>query len=175
MATFVSDRGLWHAAKEHIGGLVYQGKESINKEDLPKSIVISGEVLNPGDPFIYNGLDREALKMLNKEGYDLKGVQVIGNDFRHLPEFLQAVRTMGFNSVDEYLAHLGYDEKKDEAEFKSKAGRVSAHEVTKSVDAINILAGGRNQGDPSGESNIIGGFGEERVRPAKEAKKLQRI
>jgi hypothetical protein len=173
--TFVSNKGLWYAAKEKIGGLVYAGKKAIKKEDLPESIIIVGDVLNPGDPFMYDGADREALKMLGKEGFDLNGDRVIGQDFRHNTEFIQSIRTMGFNTVDEYLKFVGFDEKEDDKRFKEKAERTKSHEVERKVNAIEVLAGGKDMANPGGESELIGGFGEERMRSAKEAKKLERV
>ena len=171
--TFVSKKGVWYAAKEKVGGLIYKGKKVISKETLPKGVMISGDELRPGDPFIYDGVDREALKMLHEQGYDLQGERVLGVDFRHEPEFLQAVRNMGFQNVKEYLEHMGYNEEEDEKMFKERAERTKSHEVAGKVAALNTLAGGRNIGDPSGETNIIGGFGDERIRSAKEVAKTK--
>jgi len=165
MPTFISKKGVWYAAKEKVGGLIYKGKKSIPKSELPPSILIAGEVLNPGDPIIYDGVDREALKLLGREGYDMNGDMVIGTDFRHDVEFLQSVRNMGFQNADEYLKHLGYDEQKDEEDFKQKAERIKSHEVAQKVSEIKIIAGGKNM---AGEGDFIGGFGEEKLRPAKE-------
>lgn len=174
MPTFVSDKGMWYAAKEKVGGLVYAGTKSIKKEDLPKSIIIVGDVLNPGDPFMYDGADREALKMLQRDGSDFKGERIMGQDFRHNLDFLQSTRTMGFQNVDEFLNFIGYSETEDENKFKERAERTKSHTLDKSVNAINVLAGGKDMANPGGDSEIIGGFGEERMRPAKEAKKIER-
>lgn len=167
MPTFVSDKGIWYAAREKVGGLIYQGNKVIPKADLPASITIVGDFLKKGEPLIYDGADREALKMLQLEGYDLKGERVMGTDFRHEVEFLQGVRNMGFNSVDEYLKHIGYDEEADAKRFKETAMKTKSHEIAEKVKEIKVLAGGRNE---AGDGDIIGGFGEERIRPAEEVK-----
>lgn len=163
MPTFVSNKGVWYPAKEKIG-LVYKGKKSIPKDKLSKSIVINGDVLRPGDPFIYDGADRAALQMLQEEG-----VETLGKDFRRDPEFLQAVRNMGFNSVLEYLKHIGYDDEAEEKKFQEKAAQVEAHEIPARVEEIEVMGGGKDFA--GGGNDIIGGFGEERLRPAKELKK----
>lgn len=175
MPEFVSDKGKWYAAKEKIGGLVYSGKKTYKKADLPESVVIVGDILNPGDPFMYDGADREALKMLQKEGYDFNGERIMGQDFRHNTEFIQSTRTLGFQSLDEYLKFIGYNEKEDDEKFKERAERTKSHEVSKKVNAINVLAGGRDMANPGGDSELIGGFGEEKLRSAKEVKKLERV
>ena len=171
MPTFVSNKGVWYAAKEKVGGLTYKGTQSILREDLPAGVFITGEVLNPGDPFMYDGIDREALRMLHEQGYDSHGERVLGTDFRHEPEFLQAVRNMGFGNVTEYLDHMGYNEKVDEQSFKERAERTKSHEVAERVKALNTLGGGRNTAEGGTDTDLIGGFGPERIRPAKEAKK----
>lgn len=170
MPTFYSDRGIWHAAKERVGGLIYQGTKSIPKSKLPSTIKIAGDTLNPGDPLIYDGADREALKLLNKEGYNLKGEQVMGKDFRNDPDFLQAVRNMQFNNLDEYLKSIGYDDEEQDKQVSERAIKTKSHEVPKRVREITELAGGKNFAGGADE-NLIGGFGQERPRKASEAKK----
>jgi len=167
MPSFISNKGVWYAAKENVGGLIYKGEKDIAKKDLPKTIIFAGEVLKTGMAFIYNGADREALKMLHMDGYDMKGERVMGHDFRKDTEFLQAIRSMNFNSVEEYLKHIGYDEAADEERFKETASKTMSHEVAEKVNEIKVLAGGRNT---AGEGDLIGGFGEERERPASELK-----
>lgn len=159
MPTFISKRGVLHPAKENVS-LVYKGTKPIPKEDLPKGITIAGDVLEPGQGFIYDGPDREALRMLHEAGEES-----LGKDFKNDPDFLQAVRNMGYQSPEEYLQQVGYDEKKDEEDFKKKATTVKSHEIPKRVEAIEVLAGGR---DYSGEgADSVGGFGEQQVKPPK--------
>jgi len=54
MPTWVSKRGKWLPAKEKIG--------LVNKSE--KVITYNGVEIQPGDPFVYDGPDREALKSL---------------------------------------------------------------------------------------------------------------
>lgn len=162
MARFVSFRGKMYPANESVS-LIYAGKNKIAKEDLPDTVTIpeNQKFLEPGQSFLYNGPDREALKMLHEQG-----VEYLGQDFMEDPEFMQISRNRGFNTVKEYLKAIGYDEAKDEAEFKKRASIVSMHELPQRVAEINVLGGGK---DMSGnKADIIGGFGEERLRPAKE-------
>ena len=152
MATFISNKGKWIPAKEEVG--------LINKSD--KIIEYNGQKIEPGKPFIYKGADREALKAL-----ELAGVDHLGTDFRQDPEFLQSIRNQGFNTVDDYLKHMGYDEEADEKKFKEQAEVVKAHDIPAKVAEINILGGGR---DTSGnkDNNAMGGFGDEKLRKPKE-------
>lgn len=156
--TFISERGIFHPAKEKVS-LKYKGEKKIAKKDLPPGVTISGDFLNPGDDFLYDGPDRGALQMIHKE---TNGDGVLGSDFRTDPEFIQSVRNRGFNTVDEYLKSIGYDETKDKKKFEEKVSKVQAHEVENRVNEIEVLAGGR---DFTGSQNdIIGGFGDEQIR-----------
>lgn len=150
----------------------YPAKEVVNlvnkSNKTIKSDCIFGTekegVAKPGEPFIYKGPDREALKMLNESGGEF-----LGMDFKRDPEFRQASRTQGFESIDEFLEYLGYDEKQADKEFEKKASIVSSGEIPKRVKEIKAMGGGR---DTSGNSknDVIGGFGDQQVRPAKEVK-----
>lgn len=163
MPTFISERGVFHPAKEKVS-LKYGGSKPIAKKNLPVGVTISGEVLNPGDDFLYDGPDRAALEVIHKE---TNGDGILGFDFRNDPEFIQSVRNRGFNTVDEYLKSIGYDEAKDKEKFEKKAAKVKSHDVEARVNEIEILAGGR---DFSGSKNdIIGGFGEEQIRKPNKA------
>ena len=146
MATFTSNKGVWSPAKEQVG--------LINKSD--KIIEYDGKKIQPGQPFVYNGPDREALKMLN-----LEGVATLGTDFRHDPEFRQAVRNQGFEDVEDYLKHIGYDEEADAKKYKEHTAHVKAHEIPKRVAQINTMGGGK---DFSGnkDNDVVGGFGDEK-------------
>ena len=160
MANWVSLRGKWFPCKEKVA--------LKNLSDKP--FEYKGEVLQPGDPFIYQGPDREAIKQLA-----LEGLENLGTDFRRDPEFLQAVRTMGFTAgeqgVGDYLTFIGYDEEADEKKFNETASIVSKHDLPARNREILTLGGGR---DMTGNKNadVIGGFGEEKVRPADELRKV---
>lgn len=154
--TFVSKKGVWLTAKEKIG-LVYKGSKVIPKGALPEGVTITGEFLHPNDPFMYDGPDRAALIAMHKEN----GGQSFGVDFRSDPEFLQAVRNRGFNNVDEYLKMIAFDEAAEDKKFEEKVSSIKSHEIPKRVEAIEILAGGK---DFAGTGNdIVGGFGEEKI------------
>ncbi len=162
--TFISKRGEFHPAKESVS-LIYKGKVRIPKKDLPASVTIPGsaEFLEPNASFLYDGPDREALKVIQKEGSE---TGAIGMDFKSDPDFIQMTRTRGFNTVDEYLKAVGYDEEKDNKKFEEKASRVQAHDVEKQVDAIEVLAGGKDYAGTG--ADIVGGFGEEKMnKPGK--------
>jgi hypothetical protein len=150
MPTFISNKGLWNPAKETIG--------LINKSE--KVIIYEGKDIQPGEPFIYKGPDREALKMLHEAG-----ASSLGTDFRHDPEFLQAVRNQQFDSVDEYLKHIGYDEEAETKKFKERSATVKAHEVPNKVAEIKSMGGGK---DFSGnkDNDVVGGFGDEKRKGA---------
>ena len=154
MPNFVSDKGKWVPAKEKIG--------LTNKSN--KDITYKGKVIKPGDPFIYDGPCREALKMLN-ETHEAH----LGSDFRHDPEFMQAVRNMGFQNVAEYLLAIGYDEEADTKKAKEKMATIKAHEIPERVNEISIMGGGKDMA--GGGLDTIGGFGTERLRSPKEVKK----
>ena len=155
MPNFVSNRGKWSPAKEEIG-----------LTNLSVNIIeYEGRKINPGQPFIYKGPCREALKMLHESGEEF-----LGTDFMHDPEFRQAVRNQGFENIEEYLKHIGYDEKKDEEKFKERTATVKAHEIPKKVKEILVMGGGK---DFSGEkaNDVVGGFGDQKVRKPSEVKK----
>ena len=143
MSTYVSAEGLWYPGKEKVG-LVNKSK---------KTIKIDGKDIKPGEPFIYEGPDRAALIELHKAGEENFGIT-----FRQNPEFLQAVRNMGFNDVEKYLEWAGYDKEKADKDFQAKIARVSKHELPKRVESINIIGGGQNT---AGSGDRYGGFGEQ--------------
>jgi hypothetical protein len=152
MSSWVSDKGKWHPAKEKIA--------LTNLSDV--DIKHNGETIKPGDPFIYEGPDRQAIKELHEEGVD-----PLGEDFRRDPDFIQMTRTRNFNSVDEYLEWLGYDEKAHDKKCKENMHSVKSHEIPKRAKEILVMGGGK---DHSGNKNndVIGGFGDQRERSSKE-------
>jgi len=162
MANFITDeKGRWHPAKEKIG--------LINKSDQDMSY--KGEVIKPGDPFIYDGPDREAVRMIKEQGG--VGAETLGEDFTTRPEFIQTTRNMGFNSVDEYLKFCGYDEAKFKENFQEKASSVKSHEEPVPLEETLIMGGGQ---DKSGnrDNDLIGGYGEPRLRKPSEVKKSKK-
>ena len=127
MSRFVSDAGVWHAGKERVG-LVNRSKESIE---------VDGKIIQPGDPYIYEGPDRAALFAL----WEAKE-NTFGEDFRRNPDFLQMIRTRGFKTVNEYLKFVGYDEKVAKERFDKEAAKVSKHELPEAVKRVEKMGGG---------------------------------
>ena len=126
-----------------------------------------GHVVKEGENFLYNGPDREAVKVLKEQG-----VESLGKNFKTDPEFLQAVRNMGFNTVDDYLKHIGYDEKSEIEKQEKLTMIINKHESPEETDEILVMGGGK---DMSGNKNndAIGGFGPERIRTPDEITNTQ--
>lgn len=138
MSTWISKGGKWYPAKEHAV--------------LPH--------LAGTDKEIYDGPDRAALYEL----YEQK-VEYLGIDFKHDPDLLNRVKQLGYKDIDEYAKVHGYDEIKADEEFKAKAAIVAQKEITKRVEEIKNVGGGI---DTTGSGkDIIGGFGDEHMRPLK--------
>jgi hypothetical protein len=146
--TYISKGGIWHPAKERVGLKNFSEKTIKNPSTDEK---LKEEEIKPGEDYIYSGPDRAALFEL----WQVKA-ETLGTDFRQNPEFLQAVRNMGYSSYKKYLKDIGFDEKKMEEDFKKKAESISSHELPKRVKALDTLAGGK---DFSGSGNDMkGGF-----------------
>jgi hypothetical protein len=162
MAQFVSCRGKFYPAIEEVS-LVYNGEKDIPKDKLSKYVTVAGDVLKKGMPYIYKGPDREAMAMLKKED-----VEFLGQDFEHDVEFLQKIRTLNFNTVEEYLKFIGYDKKKDEDRFARICQEVKRHELPEEGEEALIIGGGQDKANS--DNDIIGGFGEPKMRPRAEVK-----
>jgi len=136
MPTYISKGGKWYPAKEKVALKNYSDKTIKNPSTDEK---LKDEEIKPGEDYIYSGPDRAALFELwqNK-------VEHFGEDFRTNPEFLQAVRNMGYSSYKKYLKDIGFDEKKMEENFAKKAEEITSHDLPKKVKALNTLAGGRD-------------------------------
>ena len=142
MARYVSKEGVWHPAKERIALKNLSGKV---KE-------VDGEKIQPKEQYIYKGADRAALYEMFKEG-----VSTFGRNFREDPDFRAAIRNQGFNSVEEYLKAMGYDEEKANKDFEEKAAVVHKDELPEKVAAIKTLGGGVDTA--GGGKDRYGGFG----------------
>lgn len=136
MPSYISHKGKWYPAKERVALKNYSDKVIENPSTDEK---LKGEEIKPGEDFIYSGADRAALF----EMWQAK-VEHFGEDFRTNPEFLQAVRNMGYSSYKTYLKDIGFDEKKLDEEFAQKAEKVVLHELPQRTAAIDTLAGGRD-------------------------------
>lgn len=146
MPRYISRAGVWHPAKEKVGLKNYSNKVIKNPSTDEKH---KDEEIKPGEDFIYSGPDRAALYEL----WEAK-VKNFGEDFRTNPDFLQAVRNMGYSSYKAYLKDIGFNEAKMEEDFTKKAEEVNLHELPQKVKAIDTLAGGR---DTSGQGQDIRG------------------
>jgi len=162
MPNFVSIRGKMFPAKESVSMTNTFGRT------IESEFIIGPDgshVAKEGEVFIYNGPDREAVKLLREQG-----VEYLGHDFKSDPEFLQSIRNMGFNDVDSYLKSIGYDEEKDIKKQENLLAIVNRHLPPKEVDEILVIGGGK---DSSGNkaNDTIGGFGPERIRKPEEITK----
>lgn len=159
MPRFVSKEGEWHAAKERVG--------LTNLSDEP--FEYNGETINPGEPFVYNGPDREAVKMLWEAGQE-----TLGTNFRADPEFLKSLQAYGLSSDEEgvkkYLKRIGYNEEEVNKVFDETASVINKHELPARHNAIVVMGGGKSTVSGDSENNLVGGFGEERARKQAEVK-----
>lgn len=144
MSNFKSIHGKWSPAHEKVG--------LINKSD--EVMVVDGKKIHPGEPFVYEGPDRVAKDMLEKEG-----VEFLGVDFRTDPEFRQSVRNQGFENVDDYLKSIGFDEEKDRKEQIERTKDTKSHTSKTPEKEIKVMGGGKDQ-TGNKENDMVGGFGE---------------
>ena len=159
MSTFVSKDGVWYPGKERVSLKNISGKVLTNPSE--KGSKYFGEEVQPGDDFIYEGPDRAAMFLLFKEK-----VETLGQDFRQNPDMIGIARQFGFKDVNAYAKAMGYDKAKVEEEFLKKASVIAKHDLPAKAKEVLIMGGG--QDSSGGGVDIIGGFGEERVRPASE-------
>lgn len=159
MASFVSKDGVWYPGKERVSLKNISGKVLTNPSS--EGSKFHGEVVQPGDDFIYEGPDRAAMFHLFKEKVD-----TLGQDFHSNPDMIHMARQFGYKDVNAYAKAVGYDKEKVEADFQAKASVIAKHELPKRAKETMIMGGGQ---DSSGSgADVIGGFGDERVRPASE-------
>lgn len=149
MPSYVSRGGKWFPQTERTA-LKNYSEETIKNPSTNEKL--KDEEIKPGEDYIYHGPDRAALYELWKAK-----VEYFGTDFRTNPEFLQAVRNMGYTSYKTYLKDIGFDEVKLEEDFKAKSQEVNKHELPQKVKALNTLAGGRDFS--GGGMDMKGDFG----------------
>jgi hypothetical protein len=148
MPRFISKGGKWYPQNERVA-LKNNSPDTIKNPSTDAKL--KDEEIKPGQDYIYSGPDRAALFELWKAK-----VEHFGDDFRKSPEFLQAVRNMGYTNYKTYLKDIGFDEEKMEKEFAEKAQVVSSHELPDKVKAIDRLAGGKDTS--GGGQDIKGAF-----------------
>jgi len=114
MPQFISDGGEWHAAKESIG--LKNKSDEVIKSSYIKNHE-GGDTAQPGEDFLYNGPDREAVKMLFESGKETLGI-----NFKNDPEFLKSLQAYGYSSnkqgVEEYLTMIGFDSEEQKKIFE---------------------------------------------------------
>jgi hypothetical protein len=140
MPTWISNQGEWYPAKEHAV--------------LPH--------LSGTDREVYDGPDRAALHALwvesGKPEDAKKCLDHLGANFKNDPDFVNRVRQLGFDTVDKYLAFIGYNEKKATAEAEANMVKVTSHQVLKRAKAIENDGGGVEFG--TGEILAKGAIGD---------------
>ena len=150
MPNYVSDGGIWHPAKEHV---VLEHLSGTDKE-------------------IYDGPDRAAMEELAKAyGVDEQGYPkqtTFGQDFKHDPDLMNRAKSLGFVDVMDYARATGYDPEKAKADFEKNSAIILKHEAPKRKPERSIIGGGIDTSGKGGD--VVGGFGEERLRPASEIK-----
>jgi hypothetical protein len=151
MPNYVSDGGVWHPAKEHAV--------------LPH--------LSGTDKEIYDGPDRAAMEALAEAyGIDELGYPkqtTFGMPFKDDPDLINRARQLGYKSVMDYAVAMGYDPIKAKEDFNEKASVIVKHkDPTRKPEPL--IHGGGISTAPNNET-LIGGFGDERPRSAKELSK----
>ena len=159
MPNYVSKMGEWHAAKEKVG--------LTNKSD--RTFEYKGQMIQPGEPFIYEGPCREAVKAIFESGQT-----TLGTNFKNDPEFLKSLQAYGYSSDEEgvkkYLKMIGFNEQEHIDNFNKQASIIKNQEMPKIHDEILVMGGGKSQtGDR--EADMIGGFGDQRIRKPEELRK----
>lgn len=162
MSNFVSKDGVWYPKKERVSLKNLSG--AVIKNPSSSDSKFYNEEVQPGDDFIYEGPDRAAMFVLWKDK-----VETLGQDFRLNMELIQLARSLGYKSVDAYAKAIGYDKDTVEEDFKKKLGMVEKYEPPKGKEEVFVMGGG--QDTAGGGADIIGGFGEQRMRPASELEK----
>ena len=151
MASYVSLEGVWYPAKEHA---VLEHLSGTKNE-------------------IYDGPDRSAeLELAKAYGVDETGkpkVITFGMNFRENPDFIDFVRQRGFKDAEEYLKFIGYDAKAAKEVFDRQAAVIIKHKLPERKPEPIVEGGGISTAP--GNETIVGGFGEEKVRPISEIKR----
>lgn len=148
MPSYVSKDGIWYPAKEHAV--------------LPH--------LSGTDKEVYDGPDRAAeLELATTFGVDEDGKPketTFGMNFRNDPDIINRARQLGYKDVMEYAIAMGYDAEKSEKNFKEHAAEIIKHKDLARKPEKAMMGGGVDTSGKGGD--LIGGFGDERERPAKE-------
>lgn len=171
MSSWVTDeKGKWHPAKEQVN-LINRSERDLVIEITDDEGKKFKKTIKPGQPYVYEGPDRAALfqwweqngKPSAEKMKEMEGQITMGEGYRQDKEFLEgfakARQAFGFNTVNEYLEYLGYDEKKIKKDFERKASVVNIHDAPPRIEEIKRVGGGDNRANP-GKDIRYGGFGE---------------
>jgi len=141
MPTWVSVHGKWEPAQERSRAVNKSGKE----------IEIDGDIVEPGEDFIYKGPDRGALDVLAE-----KGVKSLGENPAENPDVIEHIRRLGYKTFEEYAEAKGVDIEGE----KTKAKEVLKKQVNKNKKPNRVkssLPTGNESVSTAEELN--GGFG----------------
>jgi hypothetical protein len=166
MPSWIADeKGLLHPAKERVG--------LVNNTGERMKHPTTGEMIEPGDPYIYDGPDRAAMFQWWEENGKPTAEQIkampddaitMGTDFHTNQEFMDFYakyrQAFGFQNMAEFLTYLGYDEKKQQDRFKNLSQEVKLHELPERVPEIKKVGGGDDRANP-GKNIRLGGWGEQ--------------
>lgn len=171
MPTWISDpKGLLHPAIER-ATLRNNSDQDLIVEQKDMDGKIFKQRVPPAGEYTYEGPDRAALfqwweengKPTAEQMKEMEGKVTFGEDFRNNTEFLKqfgnARQAQGFNTVEEYLKFLGYDEVKSMEKFKKRSTPVNVHDMPARIKEIKRLGGGRNFGVDKTVKDMYGDLG----------------
>lgn len=108
-----------------------------------------------GEPFVYEGPDREALKYLRDNNVDK-----LGTHFMEDSDTIAFVRQKYGLEIKEYAKSKGWSPEKTEAKFKEESSKVNFHTNPKPNQPIKPKSGGENMAQTKTVESLSGGFGE---------------
>jgi len=159
MPSWVTDElGRWFPKKEKVA-LKNNGNEAMVNPSATWSNHY-GEVIQPGEPYIYEGPDRAAMLQLFEEK-----TEWLGSDFHMDPELISRVKQLGYPDVESYAVVMGYDRVKAKKRFEEATASINKHEPPPKVKPIDALGGGLDT--TGGGQDTKGGFGEPQLNPVK--------
>lgn len=149
MASWVSQRGKLYPANE----------KCVLTNMSTKKFKWKDDVIEPGESFIYEGPDRAAMQEL----YDIDPsgkTTYLGQDYKQDVNLRSRIRQLHNQSTEEYMEVIGFDEVKDEKEFKKRAVVLNKHEIPKLLNKLSMIQqdGGGIDTSGSGEDRY-GNFG----------------
>lgn len=133
MPNFISKEGVWEPARER--------------------------VVDPNAPAgqeIYEGPDREAVKIIQENG------GMLGQHYSLDPEMVMRARQLGFETVDDYLKMYNYNKERAIKAYEEAKSKLVTHGNPARKAPVVVESGGQ---DTSGQGNSVkGGFGQAPVQ-----------